>query len=122
MLGRPLYDLLWPSVLQLSPPDWNPVILENNDFLNLSLVFYQIATDATGNLYGTDDHSLDSGWGSAFKLTCCWNYTDLHDFAGPPNDGGLPEAPPVVDAQGNIYGTTSLGGTYGFGVVWEISP
>jgi uncharacterized repeat protein (TIGR03803 family) len=31
-------------------------------------------------------------------------------------------ASPVVDSQGNIYGTTLNGGTYGFGVVWEISP
>ena len=60
--------------------------------------------------------------GNVFELTCCWNYTDLHDFVGGPNDGQQPEASPVVDAQGNIYGTTQYGGLYGYGVVWEISP
>ena len=117
----PLYDVLWHVVLQLSPPDWDPLILENTSPSYTPLTSW-VSTDASGNLYGTDDHYGLQGLGSAFNLTCCWNYTDLHDFAGSPNDGGPPEAPPVVDAQGNIYGTTSLGGTYGFGVVWEISP
>ena len=33
-----------------------------------------------------------------------------------------PVTSPAIDAQGNIYGTTAFGGTYGFGTVWEISP
>ena len=28
----------------------------------------------------------------------------------------------VLDADGNIYGTTVGGGAYGNGVVWEITP
>ena len=60
--------------------------------------------------------------GTVFKLTCCWNYTSLHDFAGGLDDGAQPSAGPVVDAEGNIYGTTSYGGAYRQGVVWEISP
>ena len=110
------------SVFQLSSPTWSPSILANNDFLNFSPVSYAISTDASGNVYGTDTSSIDSGFGNAFKLSCCWNYTDLHDFTGPPNDGANPAAPPVADAQGNIYGTTSQGGAYGWGVVWEITP
>jgi len=109
------------SVFQLSSPTWNPVILQNNDFINLSPVSYAVSTDASGNVYGTDS-SQELSYGNVFKLTCCWNYTDLHEFAGPPNDGANPLAPPVVDAQGNIYGTTTTGGAYGYGVVWEITP
>jgi len=28
----------------------------------------------------------------------------------------------VADAQGNLYGTTSQGGTYNTGIVFEVSP
>jgi len=72
------------SVFQVSPPDWTPVVLANNDFLNFSPVAYHIATDAQGNLYGTDS-AEEFSYGNIFKLTCCWNYTNLHEFAGPPN-------------------------------------
>jgi uncharacterized repeat protein (TIGR03803 family) len=106
------------TVFQLSPPDWNPVTLTS------SFQFSSwVSTDAAGNVYGTTDSGGLNFQGNVFKLTCCWNYTDLHDFTGPPtNDGFQPLASPVVDAQGNIYGTTSSGGTHGFGTVWEISP
>ncbi len=79
-----------------------------------------VSTDAAGNVYGTVDNL--GNYGNVYKLTCCWSYTDLHDFAAGPDDGATPGAAPVVDPQGNIYGTTSAGGAYGYGVVWEISP
>ncbi len=107
------------AVFQASAPDWNPSILQDISQINVPLS-YQVSTDALGNVYGTTNGYYFSE--NVFELTCCWNYTDLHDFTGPPNDGANPEAAPVVDAQGNIYGTTSSGGTYGYGVVWEISP
>jgi uncharacterized repeat protein (TIGR03803 family) len=28
----------------------------------------------------------------------------------------------TMDSKGNLYGTTSLGGTYNYGVVFEITP
>jgi len=28
----------------------------------------------------------------------------------------------VLDSNGNLYGTASTGGTFGDGVVWEITP
>jgi uncharacterized repeat protein (TIGR03803 family) len=106
------------AVFSLSPPDWNPLPLVSIEGQYGSW----ISTDAQGNIYGTRDSSGSSPLGGVFKLTCCWTYTDLHDFSGPPSDGEYPSAGPVVDAQGNIYGTTTSGGTHGFGTVWEISP
>ena len=110
------------SVYKLSPPDWNPSVLADLAQLYGPTLLSRISTDTLGNIYGTIDNYGAYGLGNVFKLTCCWNYTDLHDFTGQPNDGLQPEASPVVDAQGNIYGTTLNGGTYGLGVVWEISP
>jgi uncharacterized repeat protein (TIGR03803 family) len=104
-------------VFSMSAPDWNPSTLASFQGQFLSWV----STDSLGNVYGTEE-SLGAGHGSVFKLSCCWTYTDLHDFTGSPNDGANPTAGPVVDAQGNIYGTTAFGGTYGFGTVWKISP
>jgi len=108
------------NVSQFSPPGWDPVTLISFTTDELSS---WVSTDALGNVYGTTDFGGQNLLGNVFKLTCCWNYSDLHDFSGyPTNDGFQPVASPVVDAQGNIYGTTLNGGTYGFGVVWEISP
>ncbi len=109
-------------VFQMSPPDWNPSMLTDISVFE-GYVTATISTDAAGNIYGTSEGGgLYGEADNVFKLTCCWNYTDLHDFTGGPGDGAIPEAPPVVDAQGNIYGTTQSGGAYGQGVVWEISP
>jgi hypothetical protein len=109
------------SVFQMSPPGWDPLNLMSFQQIDTSLSSW-ISTDASGNIYGTTDRYGGNFSGNVFKLTCCWNYTDLHDFAGGTNDGAYPAASPVVDAQGNIYGTTQYGGLYGNGVVWEISP
>jgi uncharacterized repeat protein (TIGR03803 family) len=49
----------------------------------------------------------------------------LYDFTGG-SDGGTPEDKLIVDASGNLYGTTFYGGTGscngGCGVVFEITP
>jgi uncharacterized repeat protein (TIGR03803 family) len=38
------------------------------------------------------------------------------------NDGGNPYGGLIFDGSGNLYGTTQYGGTYGYGVVFELSP
>ena len=76
-----------------------------------------------GNIYGTAVEYAD-GNGSVFELTPGsagqWSYRSLHDFSG--WDGQYPYSNVTFDSQGNIYGTTSQGGLYGYGVVWEITP
>src|ERR1035438_6945565 len=46
----------------------------------------------------------------------------LHNFAGPTGDGDRPYGGPIEDAAGNLYGTTTSGGTSGgsYGVIWKI--
>jgi len=78
--------------------------------------------DAQGNLYGTipfDDESV----AEVFKLTPSgngWIYTHFYQFNG--SNGFTPVGGVIFDASGNLYGTTSLGGQYTDGLVWEITP
>ena len=83
-----------------------------------------LTMDATGNLYGTTQCDGANRMGNIFKLTHSgggWAYTSLHDFAGG-NDGAYPLSNVIMDANGNLYGTASAGGSQGHGVVWEITP
>ncbi|MGB8889640.1 MAG: choice-of-anchor tandem repeat GloVer-containing protein [Candidatus Korobacteraceae bacterium] len=80
--------------------------------------------DSTGSLYGTTFADGAHGYGSVFKLTLSdgtWTQTVLHDFTGG-SDGAYLWGTPAFDANGNLYGTAWLGGAYGNGVIWEITP
>jgi len=46
-------------------------------------------------------------------------YTVLHSFAGKRKDGASPGGV-VLDAAGNVYGTTNSGGTSNFGTVFKV--
>ncbi|MGO9515975.1 MAG: choice-of-anchor tandem repeat GloVer-containing protein [Candidatus Korobacteraceae bacterium] len=83
-----------------------------------------LVMDGLGNLYGTTVSDGANGAGNVFKLTPTgggWSYTNLYDFTGG-NDGGEPFGSLVLDANGNLYGTTEAGGANGDGVVFEIAP
>jgi uncharacterized repeat protein (TIGR03803 family) len=73
-----------------------------------------------GNLYGTDFSNGTSGYGTVFEVTKAKVETVLHKFIGTP-DGSDPQAGLIKDTLGNLYGTTSGGGAYGYGSVFEIS-
>jgi uncharacterized repeat protein (TIGR03803 family) len=78
--------------------------------------------DAAGNLYGTAAFGgdIDCGCGVVFKLAGK-HLSVLHSFKGPP-DGAKPVAGVIMDAEGNLYGTTIDGGTQGnLGTVFEVT-
>jgi uncharacterized repeat protein (TIGR03803 family) len=82
--------------------------------------------DAAGNFYGTASQGGitggqcgSAGCGIVFKVDRSGNETVLHSFAGQP-DGATPIASLVLDAAGNMYGTTSLGGTSNAGTVFKV--
>jgi len=83
--------------------------------------------DAAGNLYGTTTGYVvrgASGSGVVFMLTPKpaggWKYKVLWAFQA--NSGTHPYADLVLDASGNLYGTTKGGGAYGYGVVFKLTP
>ena len=87
--------------------------------------FAGLIQDPTGDLYGTTALGGDlscpviNGCGVVFKLDTAGTQTVLHSFSGTP-DGANPVAPLVRDKAGNFYGTTSYGGSSGFGTVFKI--
>ena len=89
-----------------------------------------VTTDRGGNLYGTTtlggSTNCSLGCGVVYKLTPpqnfgSWTETILHFFNG--SDGEGPGYGNLIfDQAGNLYGTTTYGGTYNYGIVFELTP
>jgi uncharacterized repeat protein (TIGR03803 family) len=84
-----------------------------------------LVSDSAGNLYGVTPQCGAFGWGAVFKLAPNGAETILHSFTGG-SDGGYPPTALIIDAAGNLYGTTECGGAYdgdaGYGVVFKLAP
>ena len=78
--------------------------------------------DANGNLYGTTYSGGAKGRGTVFKISANGTETVLHSFAANGIDGYNPVAGLVLDANGNLYGTTLSGGAKGGGTVFKVTP
>jgi uncharacterized repeat protein (TIGR03803 family) len=82
-----------------------------------------LIADTQGNLYGTTLGGGDGVDGCVFELSPTgggWTESVLWTFNGA--DGAYPWAALVLDDSGNLYGTTSGGGAYNAGTVFELSP
>ncbi len=76
--------------------------------------------DAKGNLYGTTSEGGAKGDGTVFEIAAGTHaLTTLVSFTGA--NGEKPGAGLVLDANGNLYGTTQQGGQHGDGTVFEIA-
>ena len=87
-----------------------------------------LAIDAAGNLCGATSSEGAHNSSNVFKLSPAnggWTYSSLYDFTGG-SDGSSPGSGLVIDGQGNLFGTTYIGGSgqgYSvYGVVFEIAP
>jgi uncharacterized repeat protein (TIGR03803 family) len=87
--------------------------------------FGSLIFDAAGNLYGITAGGGNAREGTVFEFSPDgdgdWTETVLHSFDNPA-DGNTPLAGLTFDAAGNLYGTTSGAGIYGYGTVFELSP
>jgi uncharacterized repeat protein (TIGR03803 family) len=96
----------------------------------------RLLKDAAGNFYGTalgggNDGCIatspSQGCGVVFKLTPSsggWTETTLYSFKNDGNDGFWPNGTLVLDAAGNLYGTTffTSGSNGQWGTIYEIAP
>jgi uncharacterized repeat protein (TIGR03803 family) len=123
-------------VYKLAPEsgNWKFSVAHTFDGLNGSKGWYPqggLVSDGTGNLYGTTVNGGGStacgsfGCGTIFELSPNVGGSLAFSMIGAFNnvDGSFPVAGVVVDASGNLYGTTYQGGnSNGYGVVFEITP
>ena len=84
-----------------------------------------VIRDRQGNLYGTVYQGGAFGHGAVYELVknSDGTYTNnvIYSFTGG-DDGGQPVSEVIFDKSGNLYGTTSLDGKYGQGVVFKLTP
>jgi uncharacterized repeat protein (TIGR03803 family) len=97
---------------------------------NGSYPLADVLYDGKGNLYGT---TFGGGGHSSASNACCgtvWKYslssgtlTTLVSFDGDsvPADGISPQGGITLDSNGNLFGTTSQGGSFSDGLVYEYS-
>ncbi|MGO9518613.1 MAG: choice-of-anchor tandem repeat GloVer-containing protein [Candidatus Korobacteraceae bacterium] len=80
--------------------------------------------DNAGNLYGMTTQGGSGGFGAVFEVSPSGgSFTEkvIYNFQGA-SDGDYPTAGLIFDNAGNLYGTTSDGGTGGGGTVFELTP
>jgi uncharacterized repeat protein (TIGR03803 family) len=116
-LGQAQYKVLWSFA---GSPNDGATPLSN------------LVTDRIGNLFGTTEFGGSSSCtfacGTVFKLSPgsdgTWVETILYNFCSNGGnlcpDGAYPKAGLVFDTRGNLYGTTNIGGAYGYGTVFEL--
>jgi uncharacterized repeat protein (TIGR03803 family) len=128
----------WGTVFELSPGTggtWTEQVIYAFGYLSQTDGYFPVAGvifDSKGNLYGTTSdggsgQDLEGG-GTVFELSPAtggsWTETVLYGFGGGSPNGYKPEGGLAIDAEGNLYGTTSSGGNgYGLdGTAFELSP
>ena len=77
---------------------------------------FPLVASLDGNLYGTSGDFLN--YGIIFRLTTAGKVDVIHNFSGP--DGSAPDGVTLA-ADGNLYGTTGVGGANGTGVVFKFT-
>jgi uncharacterized repeat protein (TIGR03803 family) len=74
---------------------------------------------STKRFYGAAEDGGTSDYGTVFEIDNPGSETVLHSFTG--SDGAYPVSCLIMDASGNLYGTTEQGGG-GVGVVFKVTP
>jgi uncharacterized repeat protein (TIGR03803 family) len=98
---------------------WNESVLHKfngGNGLNPEAIIF----NSSGTLYGTTNSGA-SGYGLLYDLGSAETENVIYQFSGG-LDGGGPVGPLVLDKAGNLYGVTQLGGSFGSGVVYELTP
>jgi uncharacterized repeat protein (TIGR03803 family) len=89
--------------------------------------YTRLAIDSHGNIFGTTPQGGSGcgtlGCGVVYEISGTGSSRTtkvIHAFTNG-SDGGAPEGGLIADSKGNLYGTTSGGGSKGFGVAYKLS-
>ncbi len=119
------------EIFTLSPPTvagapWTRSILYSFNALDGRGPVSNLTLDSAGNIYGATYPATSAG--NIFQLSpptgasTHWVETILFSFPLDGSIGADPVGDVVFDKSGNLFGVTSVGGLYGRGVVYELSP
>src|SRR5258708_5909718 len=75
---------------------------------------------ADGNFYGSTTFGGSHSAGTLFKVTASGTFTTIYNFTNGA-DAGFPHVSPIFGSDGKLYGTASVGGTNGGGVVYKLT-
>ena len=84
----------------------------------------RVTVDRSGNVYGMTPTGGTYGLGTIYKLhpdAGTWDFQVIHTFTGGA-DGSSGSAGRMLLRHGRLYGAATTGGTYGSGVVFELTP
>jgi uncharacterized repeat protein (TIGR03803 family) len=98
----------------------------NNNGVDGYTPYGGLVMDSVGNLYGATTAGGANGDGAVFELIpqpgAVWHEKVIYNFGYDGSTYGGPESSLIFDSVGNLYGTTSGGGTYEYGTVFELKP
>jgi uncharacterized repeat protein (TIGR03803 family) len=86
-----------------------------------------VVADSQHRFYGTTSRGGAYGYGTVYRIFLpTQKYQGgteeiLHSFTGKNGDGATPMASVILGSDGSVYGTTSLGGTSGRGMVFKLA-
>jgi uncharacterized repeat protein (TIGR03803 family) len=119
------------TVFKLTPTGKETILYNFTGATDGAFAQGRLAMDSKGNLYGTTWRRGTYTFGTVYKVTPSGAESVLYSFTGGADGGWPQEAGLVLDAQGNIYGTTPLGGSLngvcsegggvGCGVLFKVS-
>jgi uncharacterized repeat protein (TIGR03803 family) len=122
------------TIFSLTPPaspggSWTEAVLHSFGAGSDGFSPHGLAIDRNGVLYGTTQGGGASQVGTVYSLTPplspggVWTETILHSFhGGADGDGGDPIGIPVIGSGRVLYGTTRVGGAYGHGTAFALTP
>jgi len=128
-----LYGTTQFSVFELSPPstsggNWiESTLWTFGKSSDGAYVYSGLIMDKSGNLYGTTEAGGANDAGTVFELQPpsnkggVWSESILWNF-GNTSDGNEPIGGLVMDASGNLYGTTSNAGAHNGGTAFKLAP
>ncbi len=80
-----------------------------------------IVAGSDGNFYGTTQFGGTNDFGTLFQIDANGNERLVYSFGTTPSDATEPSGALIRGRDGNFYGTTRVGGTYGQGTVFQVT-
>lgn len=127
MLGYSLRKASFPVLCvicaaAIAAPAQTFTVLTNFSYTNGAIPYAPLIQGNDGNFYGTTNYGA-KGSGEIFSVTPGGSLSTFYNFCSLSGcTDGTSNASLVLATDGNFYGTTFNGGTYGYGTVFRVTP